>query len=84
MVLWFGLLLVMGVVFAEAKRPFFIKDNKIYDSEGGTRIFHGVNVVEKVPPYYDIHFNETDMKKLKSWGINGMRLGMMWPGVEPE
>ena len=32
---------------------FFIKNNKIYDKNGGTRIFHGVNLVKKVPPYYD-------------------------------
>ena len=31
---------------------FYMKDNKIYDKEGGVRLFHGVNLVEKVPPYY--------------------------------
>jgi len=24
------------------------------------------------------------MKLFESWGINGIRLGVMWPGVEPK
>jgi aryl-phospho-beta-D-glucosidase BglC (GH1 family) len=27
-------------------------------------------------------FSEDDMKFLKSWGFNGIRLAVMWPGVE--
>jgi endoglycosylceramidase len=25
-----------------------------------------------------------DFRQLKSWGMNVVRLGMMWPGVEPS
>lgn len=35
-----------------------VKNHKIYDQNGGERIFHGVNVVEKNPPYYDREFTE--------------------------
>ena len=28
-------------------------------------------------------FSETDMQQCKEWGFNGIRLGMMWAGVEP-
>ena len=62
---------------------FYMKDNKIYDKQGGFRLFHGVNLVEKVPPYY-YPYSEEDATKLQSWGMNGMRLGVMWPGVEPR
>lgn len=45
----------------------------------------------KVPPYlpelnvFNLFnsFTEKDMQNLKSWGMNTIRLGVMWPGVEP-
>uniref|UniRef100_A0A7S2L1Z6 Glycoside hydrolase family 5 domain-containing protein n=1 Tax=Zooxanthella nutricula TaxID=1333877 RepID=A0A7S2L1Z6_9DINO len=61
------------------------------DTYGRTRIFHGVNVVYKKAPWYppsaafspeDSLDNET-MDNLRSWGFNVVRLGVMWPGVEP-
>lgn len=54
---WHCFLFALMMLLIEASRPFTIKDNKIYDTDGGMRIFHGVNLVEKVPPYYDIHFD---------------------------
>jgi endoglycosylceramidase len=46
----------------------------------------------KVPPYIPDtrefntvnSFTEKDMMFLKSWGQNVIRLGVMWPGVEPQ
>jgi endoglycosylceramidase len=32
----------------------------------------------------DTSFSEIDMQNLKNWGINSIRLGVMWPGVEPN
>ena len=68
-----------------------IKNRKLHDDEGREIRFHGTNVVVKVPPYiprtdqYDTEwsFCEEDMLQLKKWGFNGIRLGMMWAGVEP-
>ncbi len=38
-------------------KPFLtVKNHKIYDVNGGERIFHGVNVVYKNPPFYDRSF----------------------------
>jgi len=60
---------------------------------GNTHIYHGVNVVYKTHPYlpcYDCPFdpqlslNDEDIKNMKSWGINMVRLGIMWVAVEPE
>mmetsp|Transcript_6483 Transcript_6483/g.19660 ORF Transcript_6483/g.19660 Transcript_6483/m.19660 type:complete len:534 (-) Transcript_6483:205-1806(-) len=61
------------------------------DSHGRTRLFHGVNVVYKIPPWYppSDRFTPTDsldlttMQNLHEWGFNVVRLGVMWPGVEP-
>jgi hypothetical protein len=36
---------------------FHMKNNRIYDSTGGERIFHGLNIVIKVPPYYTNKIN---------------------------
>ena len=49
------LVLVVLVVVGNGSQ-FYIKDNKIYDKDGGIRIFHGVNLVEKSPPYYVTSF----------------------------
>lgn len=61
------------------------------DRHGRTRIFHGMNVVYKEWPWVPSveTFSPTDsldsesMDNLRSWGFNVVRLGVMWPGVEP-
>lgn len=62
------------------------------DGHGRVRIFHGVNVVYKKEPWFppSDKFDTTDsldnttMDLLRAWGFNVVRLGVMWPGVEPE
>ena len=56
-------------------------------------IFHGVNIVYKLPPYlpntekfdgqYSLTFNE-DIKYLKQLGFNFVRLGIIWEAVEKK
>ena len=66
--------------------------NQIQSKEGMTYILHGVNSINKLPPYYPdpINFspegslNREDMQNLKKWGVRVVRLGVMWPGVNPE
>jgi endoglycosylceramidase len=47
-----------------------------------------VNVVVKEPPWIPVDssytFTDKDMATLQELGLNALRLGMMWPGVEPE
>jgi len=62
------------------------------DKYGRTRLFHGVNAVYKVPPYYPTPtgwdttstLSEKDAAFLQDWGFNMVRLGVMWPGLMPE
>ena len=62
------------------------------DPSGRHRIFHGVNVVYKVPPYipgqgdFDSQssLNDEDIANLKKWGLNFVRLGVMWEGIERQ
>jgi endoglycosylceramidase len=64
----------------------------IRDSSGRHVIFHGFNVVYKSAPYlpsmegFDpmLSYSETDASYLQKWGLNIVRLGVMWPGVEPN
>jgi endoglycosylceramidase len=60
-----------------------VRKGRLVDDRGGELIFHGLNVVSKVPPYHTA-FNENDMQHFQELGINGIRLGVMWPGVEPK
>lgn len=54
-------------------------------------LFHGVNAVEKVFPWHPVidHFDASrsmsiqDAQNLRKWGFNIVRLGTMWPGLEP-
>ncbi|KAJ3065869.1 hypothetical protein HDU98_010775 [Podochytrium sp. JEL0797] len=62
------------------------------DELGRARIFRGTNVVYKAFPYVpDIRpdaipmysFNQQDVDILKNHATTTIRLGVMWPGVEP-
>lgn len=60
-----------------------IRKGRLVDEKGAELIFHGLNLVSKEPPYHTT-FSEKDMQFFQSKGINGIRLGVMWPGVEPK
>lgn len=55
------------------------------DSHGRVRIFHGVSAVRKAFPWYweDFVHNLGTVEQLHQWGINAVRLGWMWSGVQP-
>lgn len=67
------------------------KNGQFIDENGLTRIFHGVNVVVKLPPYIpsskkfdplqSLNFQE-DMKYLKKFGFTLVRLGITWEAIE--
>ena len=55
-------------------------------------LYQGVNVVYKGFPYHPninednlyTSFTENDIRRLKSYNFNVVRLGIMWRGVEPQ
>jgi endoglycosylceramidase len=67
------------------------KTHGFLDDFGRTRVFHGMNAVYKVAPWLpDVEgfdpensLSDIDARNLKEWGFNIVRLGVMWPGVEP-
>lgn len=62
------------------------------DEYGRVRIFHGVNVVYKVPPFlpnltdFDPQNSLTDfdLNNLHQWGFNVVRFYTSWMGVNPK
>lgn len=64
----------------------------LVDSFGRTVLLHGVNAIYKVDPYIPTQgdfdpqnsLNDEDIANLKKWGMNFMRLGVMWEGVERQ
>ena len=62
------------------------------DTFGRTTLLHGVNVVYKVSPYipsdgaFDAEnsLNDEDIENMQKWGMNFVRLGVMWEAVERQ
>lgn len=67
-----------------------LSNGKYQDDEGRERLFHGVNVVFKMPPYIPLtnkfdpflSLSDEDIKYFKEFGFNVIRLGVLWEAVE--
>ena len=65
-------------------------NRKFYDEQGRTRIFHGVNVVYKLPPYIpsldkfdpNLSLSREDVEYMKKFGFNLVRFGVIWEAIE--
>lgn len=55
------------------------------DSAGRVVILHGVNMVNKLAPYYAaaVGFGDDDAVFLSRMGFNAVRVGVIWSAVEP-
>ena len=73
------------------KAPFTKKFRQFHDTKGRERYFRGQNVIFKGPPWIPVidrferetSFSRQDWTLFKALGMNIVRLGVMWPGVEP-
>ncbi len=62
-----------------------VEDGLLKDAAGRARVFHGVNVVYKAPPWHpridafssNDSLVDEDMAQLAAWGFNVVRLGVM-------
>src|SRR6188472_4130553 len=68
---------------AAAQDPLTITGGKIVDDRGRQVILHGANAVFKRPPYYP-PLTRSDFRRMRSWGFNTIRLGVIWAGLEPR
>lgn len=91
---WRLLVASMVCSIGEASSEFHVDTDsgRIVDSSGRERVFHGLNVVMKGSPWHpsidsfdpQLSFADEDIANLKDWGLNVVRLAIMWPGVEPQ
>eukprot|EP01102_Stenamoeba_stenopodia_P008003 TRINITY_DN2266_c0_g1_i1.p1 TRINITY_DN2266_c0_g1~~TRINITY_DN2266_c0_g1_i1.p1 ORF type:complete len:535 (-),score=83.50 TRINITY_DN2266_c0_g1_i1:97-1647(-) len=94
--LWLAVVSVGLLLVGVSAQNQFIKvdtrNQQLVDQYGRQRIFHGVNVVYKEFPWHpsngtfdpQLSLNDEDIQNLVEWGFNFVRLGVMWPGVEPS
>jgi len=67
-------------------------ERQLVDQFGRERFFHGTNAVVKGPPWIPSRdgfdpltsLTAKDFELMQAAGLNLIRLGVMWPGVEPE
>jgi endoglycosylceramidase len=81
-----GLVLVAPARAAGPVPPLGHEGRWITDAHGRVVFIHAVNMVYKRPPYYPkaIGFGADDARFLHRHGFNGVRLGVIYKGVEPR
>jgi endoglycosylceramidase len=80
-----GLLMPTGTAHADPTPPLSQEGRFIFDAQGRVVLTQGVNMVYKVPPYYPAAagFGRDDAEFLARQGLNTVRLGVIYKGVEP-
>ena len=66
--------------------PFLrVQGGRFIDAQGRQVLLHGMNVISKSKDtnYLSWHRRE-DFARLREWGMNCIRLGIIWDGIEPE
>ncbi len=68
-----------------ATRFVSVSDGKFFDRDGRQILFHGLSVIStsKAEQYQSWHGPE-EFAAMRNWGMNCVRLGILWDGVEPE
>ncbi len=62
-----------------------VKGDKFVDPEGRHLILHGAAVISKNPKEnYQSWHGPKDFALMRQWGMNCIRLGIIWDGLEPE
>ena len=88
----FACLAIAGASVAASKWTIDPTTRTFRDEAGRARIFHGQNVVVKVPDYlpiqdkfdFDKSISTEDLEYLRDWGTKIIRLGVMWESVEKK
>ncbi len=71
----------------EKKHTLFvtIRDRVFLDADGRQLTLHGINVINKdAGTDYTCALGEEVYRKMRQWGFNVVRLGILWDGLEPE
>lgn len=75
----------IDTVEAMMPKAITVHNNKFVDNHGRQVILNGINVVNKSKEQgYLVSEDSTLYSKLRSWGFNTIRFGIIWAGLEPE
>lgn len=62
-----------------------IQDQRFIDQAGRHVLLHGINMVCKDKELQYIgNWDEKDFRRLRLWGFNVIRFGVIWDGLEPQ
>jgi len=91
LVLLLCLLAALPAAAGAQARPLQVRDGRLVDGQGRQVVLHGVNVVFKRAPYLpaggggeQLSFTDRDVRRLRGWGMNTIRLGITWKAVMPR
>jgi len=69
----------------QPKRFVSVSDGKFVDPDGRQILFHGLNVISKrKAEQYQSWHGPAEFAAMREWGMNCVRLGILWDGLEPE
>lgn len=85
------LIVLVACIMYAAARISINENHQFVDEIGRTMIYRGMNAVYKIAPWlpsskgfdHTTTLSRIDARNLQRWGFNVVRLGVMWPGVEP-
>lgn len=62
-----------------------VSGTQFLDGAGKPLLLHGINVINKSKAEgYTRNIERSDFADIRSWGMNCVRLGIFWDGLEPE
>lgn len=82
----FLLLTAVLAISAQAESPFLaVHGERFVDVQGRQVVLHGMNVISKSKEENYLSWHDSDdFSAMRDWGMNCIRLGIIWDGVEPE
>jgi endoglycosylceramidase len=68
-----------------ALAPVVVSGSQFRDGAGKPLLLHGINVINKSQAEgYTAGIERSDFAAIRSWGMNCVRLGIFWGGLEPQ
>lgn len=74
-----------NVIDTKLPKSITVSEGKFIDNYGRQVILNGINVISKSKDQgYLVDEDSTLYAKLRDWGFNCIRFGIIWDGIEPE
>jgi endoglycosylceramidase len=70
---------------ANMPKAITVSENRFVDNYGRHAVLNGINIISKSKDKgYLVSEDSTLYSKLRDWGFNSVRFGIIWDGIEPE